>query len=122
MRSRYDRRPLSNNLKASEAGRLIVRKKYPQIPPKVEFSLSKCDKTLMKVLTQLCVQGSENRLPGEQALCRPQKNKTPRLFQLQTGLPAQKAFEKRTGSRYNKGAVVVHSAKNQIVRRLLAVY
>lgn len=75
MRSRHDRRLLSNNRKASEAGRLIVRKKYPQIPPKEEFSLSECDKTLMKVLTQLCVQGSENRLPGEQALCGPQKPK-----------------------------------------------
>ena len=31
---------LSTNLKELEADRLIVRKEYPQIPPKVEYSLS----------------------------------------------------------------------------------
>ena len=32
---------LSSNLKELEADRLIVRKEYPQIPPKVEYSLSR---------------------------------------------------------------------------------
>ena len=31
---------LSSNLKELEADQLIVRKEYPQIPPKVEYSLS----------------------------------------------------------------------------------
>ena len=31
---------LSNNLKELENDRLIIRKEYPQIPPKVEYSLS----------------------------------------------------------------------------------
>lgn len=54
---------LSSNLKELEADQLIVRKEYPQIPPKVEYSLTKRGKSLMKVLDQLCVWGTENRLP-----------------------------------------------------------
>mgnify|MGYP002247851132 CR=1 FL=1 len=46
---------LSTNLKELEADRLIIRTEYPQIPPKVEYSLSKRGKSLMKVLDQLCV-------------------------------------------------------------------
>lgn len=53
---------LSSNLKELEADRLIVRKAYPQIPPKVEYFLSERGKSLMKVLDQLCVWGEENRL------------------------------------------------------------
>ena len=52
---------LSNNLKELEADRLIVRKEYPQIPPKVEYSLSDRGRSLMAVLDQLCVWGEENR-------------------------------------------------------------
>lgn len=52
---------LSNNLKELEKDRLIVRKEYPQIPPKVEYSLSDRGKSLMKVLDQLCVWGEKNR-------------------------------------------------------------
>ena len=53
---------LSNNLKELEADRLIVRKEYPQIPPRVEYTLSERGKSLMQVLDQLCVWGTENRL------------------------------------------------------------
>lgn len=52
---------LSNNLKELEADRLIIRKEYPQIPPKVEYSLSKKGKSLMDVLDQLCIWGENNR-------------------------------------------------------------
>ena len=52
---------LSLNLKELEADRLILRKEYPQIPPKVEYSLSDRGKSLMAVLDQLCVWGEENR-------------------------------------------------------------
>ena len=52
---------LSNNLKELEADRLIIRKEYPQIPPKVEYSLSDRGKSLMVVLDQLCVWGENNR-------------------------------------------------------------
>lgn len=52
---------LSSNLKELEADRLVIRKEYPQIPPKVEYSLSQRGESLMKVLDQLCIWGSENR-------------------------------------------------------------
>ena len=52
---------LSTNLKELEADKLIVRTEYPQIPPKVEYTLSERGKTLMTVLDQLCVWGEENR-------------------------------------------------------------
>ena len=53
---------LSTNLKELEADQLIVRTEYPQIPPKVEYSLSERGKSLMTVLDQLCVWGEKNRL------------------------------------------------------------
>ena len=52
---------LSTNLKELERDRLIVRKEYPQIPPKVEYSLSERGRSLMAVLDQLCVWGEENK-------------------------------------------------------------
>ena len=52
---------LSNNLKELETDRLIVRKEYPQIPPKVEYSLSERGKSHMEVLVQLCIWGEKNR-------------------------------------------------------------
>ena len=54
---------LSSNLKELEADQLIIRTEYPQIPPKVEYRLSKRGKSLMAVLDQLCIWGTENRLP-----------------------------------------------------------
>ncbi len=53
---------LSSNLKELESDQLIVRKEYLQIPPKVEYSLSKRGRSLMKVLDQLCLWGEENRI------------------------------------------------------------
>lgn len=52
---------LSQNLKELEADGLISRVVYPQIPPKVEYSLSEKGKSLMQVLDQLCLWGEENR-------------------------------------------------------------
>ena len=52
---------LSNNLKELEADKLIIRKEYPQLPPKVEYRLSDRGKTLMDVLDQLCIWGENNR-------------------------------------------------------------
>ncbi len=52
---------LSNNLKELESDRLICRKEYPQIPPKVEYRLSDRGKSLMTVLDQLCIWGERNR-------------------------------------------------------------
>mgnify|MGYP001089382721 CR=1 FL=1 len=52
---------LSNNLKELEADKLIIRKEYPQLRPKVEYRLSDRGTTLMDVLEQLCIWGENNR-------------------------------------------------------------
>ena len=48
---------LSTSLKELEKDQLINRKEYPQIPPKVEYSLSERGKSLMEILDQLCIWG-----------------------------------------------------------------
>lgn len=52
---------LSASLKELEASGLVHRREYPQIPPKVEYSLTERGKSLMAVLDQLCVWGEQNR-------------------------------------------------------------
>lgn len=52
---------LSTNLKELERDSLIIRTEYPQILPKVEYSLSDREKSLMAVLDQLCVWGENNK-------------------------------------------------------------
>ena len=52
---------LSNNLKELESDKLIIRKEYPQTPPKVEYRLSDKGKSLVEVLDQLCVWGENNK-------------------------------------------------------------
>lgn len=52
---------LSASLKELEADGLVFRKEYPQIPPKVEYSLTDKGKSLMEVLDLLCVWGEKNR-------------------------------------------------------------
>ena len=52
---------LCQNLKELEQDELIVRTVYPQIPPKVEYSLTERGKSLMKVLDELCIWGEANR-------------------------------------------------------------
>ena len=52
---------LSLSLKELEAAGLVQREEYPQIPPKVEYSLTARGKSLMKVLDQLCTWGENNR-------------------------------------------------------------
>ena len=52
---------LSQSLKELEADKLIIRKEYPQIPPKVEYSLSERGKSLMHILDQMCDWGDKNR-------------------------------------------------------------
>ncbi len=51
---------LSANLKELEADGLIERKEYPQVPPKVEYSLTPLGDSLMKVLDQLCTWGEQH--------------------------------------------------------------
>jgi len=53
---------LSQNLKELEKDGLIHRTVYPQIPPKVEYTLTDRGHSLVKVLDKLCDWGNENRL------------------------------------------------------------
>jgi len=53
---------LSQTLKELEKDQLIHREVFPQIPPKVEYSLTKRGLSLMKVLDELCYWGEENKL------------------------------------------------------------
>lgn len=52
---------LSLSLKELEADGLIIRNEYPQIPPKVEYSLSERGKSLIPILDSMCQWGSKNR-------------------------------------------------------------
>lgn len=51
---------LSTQLKELEADNLIIRKEYPQVPPKVEYSLSERGLTIMPVLQCLCEWGNNH--------------------------------------------------------------
>lgn len=53
---------LSCSLKELELDGLVLRKEYPQIPPKVEYSLSPRGKSLMPILDSMCEWGSINRI------------------------------------------------------------
>ncbi|HWK45347.1 MAG TPA: helix-turn-helix domain-containing protein [Stellaceae bacterium] len=53
-------RMLTNQLRELEADRLIIRKVYAQVPPKVEYSLSPLGRSLEPVLTALRVWGVAN--------------------------------------------------------------
>ncbi|WP_342553749.1 helix-turn-helix domain-containing protein [Paenibacillus sp. FSL R7-0652] len=52
---------LSAQLKELEADGLVMRKEFPQIPPKVEYSLTPKAQSLLPVLEQLCEWGEKNR-------------------------------------------------------------
>ncbi|MDE7326295.1 MAG: helix-turn-helix transcriptional regulator [Lachnospiraceae bacterium] len=53
---------LSSTLKELEADQLVHRKEYPQIPPKVEYRLTKRGESLMPILDGMCEWGEQNRL------------------------------------------------------------
>ena len=53
---------LSSTLKELEADQLIHREEYPQIPPKVEYSLTERGKSLIPILDGMCEWGDTNRI------------------------------------------------------------
>lgn len=53
---------LSTTLKELEADKLVLRKEYPQIPPKVEYSLTERGQSLIPILDSLCEWGESYRL------------------------------------------------------------
>lgn len=64
---------LSASLKELERDGLVLRTEYPQVPPKVEYSLTERGKSLVEVLKGLCTWGREHRddpcclTPGQEA-------------------------------------------------------
>ncbi|GFI22013.1 HTH-type transcriptional activator HxlR [Lachnospiraceae bacterium] len=59
--STISHKTLSNALKELEKDKLILRNEYPQIPPKVEYSLTDKGRSLMQILDQLCIWGEQNK-------------------------------------------------------------
>ncbi|MDE6763463.1 MAG: helix-turn-helix transcriptional regulator [Oscillospiraceae bacterium] len=52
---------LSVTLKELEADGLVHREEYPQIPPKVEYSLTERGKSLIPILDMMCEWGEQHR-------------------------------------------------------------
>ena len=53
---------LSSTLKELESNQLVHREEYPQIPPKVEYSLTKRGRSLTPILDAMCEWGDQHRL------------------------------------------------------------
>ena len=53
---------LSVTLKELESDGLVRRKEYPQIPPKVEYSLTERGRSLIPILDGMCEWGDRNRI------------------------------------------------------------
>lgn len=51
---------LSSQLKELENDNILLRKEYPQIPPKVEYSLTEKGESLMPVVEFMCDWGRKN--------------------------------------------------------------
>ena len=52
---------LTQQLRELEADGVIVRKIHPQVPPKVEYSLTPYGRTLKPVLKEICRWGAAHR-------------------------------------------------------------
>src|SRR5690606_23261167 len=52
---------LSSQLKELEQDGMVIRKEYPQVPPKVEYSLTEKAKSLLPAMEKLCEWGVENQ-------------------------------------------------------------
>ncbi|CAM4451980.1 winged helix-turn-helix transcriptional regulator [Paenibacillus tarimensis] len=52
---------LSSQLKELEADGIVKRKEYPQVPPKVEYSLTDKAKALLPIMEGLCEWGVKNQ-------------------------------------------------------------
>ena len=53
---------LSATLKELGADQLVHREEYPQIPPKVEYSLTERGQSLIPILDEICGWEEQNRL------------------------------------------------------------
>ena len=50
---------LTSHLRELEEDYLVTRKVYPQVPPKVEYSLTECGMSLLPILESMYVWGTE---------------------------------------------------------------
>ena len=60
---------LSAQLKELEADNLIHREEFPQIPPKVEYSLSERGKSMLPIMSAKCTWGLVEK-PGSESFAR----------------------------------------------------
>ena len=51
---------LSTQLKELERDGLLIRREYPQVPPKVEYSLTEKGQSIMPILQEICKWGHEH--------------------------------------------------------------
>jgi DNA-binding HxlR family transcriptional regulator len=56
---------LSTQLKELEEEGIITRKEYPQVPPKVEYSLTPKGQSLMPIVIAMCDWGKKNIKAGQ---------------------------------------------------------
>ena len=56
---------LSSQLKELESQDIVSRKEYPEIPPKVEYSLTQKGQSLFSVVTAICDWGSAQKTSAE---------------------------------------------------------
>lgn len=52
---------LSSTLKEMHNDGLVHREEYPQIPPKVEYSLTEKGKSLWPIIQEMCQRGELNK-------------------------------------------------------------
>ena len=69
---------LSAQLKEMEADGLVLRKEYPQIPPKVEYSLSDKGRSLLPIMEAMCQWGLDHS--GRSLLAIPETTGVPGFF------------------------------------------
>ena len=51
---------LSSQLKELESEKVLLRTEYPQVPPKVEYSLTEKGNSLIPIITAMCDWGKHN--------------------------------------------------------------
>jgi DNA-binding HxlR family transcriptional regulator len=60
VKPKITQRILTKQLRELEEDGIITRKVYAQVPPKVEYTLTKTGKSLMPILDQLCIWGEKH--------------------------------------------------------------
>ncbi|WP_319579669.1 helix-turn-helix domain-containing protein [uncultured Methanospirillum sp.] len=60
IKPKISQRALTKEIRELERDDLVIRKVYPEVPPKVEYSLTAKGKTLIPILEDLCVWGDEH--------------------------------------------------------------